>query len=106
MALAPAVQGALRPSQVITWADDDGVALNLTNATLTGKIRNGAGTVRAIAGTLSVTTAASGVFTWEYAAGDVVDAGLFDVQFTAAFPLSPTPARTLWAKWLVHEAAV
>ena len=50
MALAHAVAGATRPSQVITWTRDDGTAEDLTGATITGKIRSLAdGTTRDIA---------------------------------------------------------
>lgn len=106
MALAYAVQGALRPSQIVTWLRSDDSPEDLTGATLTGTIRNSAGVVRAITGTLSVTTAASGIFTWAYSAADVTSAGNFTVQFSAAFGSSPTPARTLMAKWVVHEQLV
>lgn len=104
MALAYAVAGATRPSQVITWTRDDSTAENLTGATLTGTIKDSAGTVRAITGTLSVTTAASGIFTWDYSAADVASAGNFIVQFTAAFGSNPTPARTIKSQWTIHEA--
>lgn len=103
MALAYAVQGALRPSQIITWTRSDDTAEVLTGATITGTIKNDAGTVRAIAGTLTVTDGATGTFRWDYAAGDVATAGIYTVQFTAAFGSSPTPARTLKAQWLVYE---
>jgi hypothetical protein len=106
MGLANAVKGSLRPSQSITWTRE---GLNtpepLTGATLTGQLRNSDTQVtRAIAGTLTVTDGANGVFTWAYDAADVAEAGLFDVQFTAAFGTSPTPARTVVGKWTVEEA--
>ena len=102
MALAPAIAGALRPSQVITWTRDDGTAEDLTGATITGTLKPSGGVVRAIAGTLTVTTAASGIFTWAYAAADVV-AGMYEVQFNAAFAATPTPARTYITSWLVTD---
>ncbi len=106
MGLANAVMGALRPSQQITWTREGVNAPEpLTGATLTGKLRNcDTGAIRAIAGTLTVTDGANGVFTWAYDAADVADAGLFDVQFTAAFGTSPSPARTVVGKWTVEEA--
>jgi len=105
MALATAVQGALRPSQLITWSDADGNAVDLTGATLSGRIRSmQSGAARDIAGTLTVTTAASGEFRWDYAAGDVADSGTFEVQFTAAFLTAPTPARTFVGLWEVARA--
>lgn len=104
MALAEAIAGALRPSQVITWTDGDGDAMDLTGATLTGVLHNTrTGESRAIAGTLSVTDAAAGVFTWEYAAGDVL-VGTYSVQFTASFASGITPARTIVETWRVRPA--
>ncbi len=106
MGLANAVKGATRPSQSVTWTRE---GLNtpepLTGANLTGQLRNcDTGAIRAIAGTLTVTDGTNGVFTWAYAEADVAEAGLFDVQFTAAFGTSPTPARTIVGKWTVEEA--
>ena len=99
------VQGGLRPSQSITWKREDGVAEDLTGATITGKLRDrSTGASRAIAGTLSVTDGAAGAFRWDFAAGDVAAAGTFDVQFTAAFEAGQTPARTFVTQWTVAEA--
>ena len=103
MALAKAVAGATRPSQLITWQDADGNAEDLTGATLSGTIRNRrTGASRAVAGALSVTDAAAGVFTWAYHADDVAEAGRFDVQFVAAFGTEPSPAKTFRSLWIVE----
>jgi hypothetical protein len=105
MALATGVQGARRPAQLITWARDDGAPEDLTGATLTGKLHNrGTGETRAIAGPLTVTDAAGGVFRWDYAAEDVAEAGRFDVQFDAAFAAGQTPARTFVTRWEVQSS--
>lgn len=102
--LADAVKGALRPSQQITWTDGDGNAVNLTGATLTGKIRNiSTGASRSIAGSLVLVTPASGIFRWDYASADLVDAGRFEVQFSAAFGTGATPAKTLVEAWFIHD---
>jgi hypothetical protein len=102
--LAPAVKGGLRPSQLVTWSPDDGSAMTLTGATMTGTITNRVtGVTRAIVGTLTVTNGAAGEFRWDYAAGDVSDKGEFDVQFDAAFGTPPTPARSYIARWTVHD---
>jgi len=105
MALAAAVMGGLRPSQIVTWTRDDGTPEPLTGATLTGTITDRAtDTTRAIAGTLTPTdNAAAGEFRWDYAAGDVAEAGEFDVQFSAAFTPGPSPARTFVARWKVER---
>lgn len=105
MALPEAVQGALRPSVSLTWVDADDAVLDLTNATVTGSIQSMAtGIVRAIAGSLTVTSAVGGVFSWSYAAGDVVEAGDFLVQFTATYSVGVTPARSRADTWRVHAA--
>ena len=102
MALAAAVRGGRRPSQLITWQRDGAGVEDLTGATLSGAIRNRAtGETRAVAGPLTVTDGAGGVFRWDYAAADVAEAGNFDVQFTAAFTSGQTPARTFVARWSV-----
>jgi hypothetical protein len=107
MALADAVKGGLRPSQIITWRRSDGDAESLVGATLTGVMRNRAtDATRAIAGALTVTDGAAGVFRWDYAAGDVAEAGEYDVQFNAAFAAGQTPARTFVTRWTVTEALV
>lgn len=103
--LANAVTGGLRPSQQISWKRADGTAESLTGATITGQIRNTSSQeTRAITGGLSVLDGAAGVFVWDYSAADVAEAGQFDVQFTAAFAASPSPARTVKARWTVEEA--
>lgn len=105
MALAHAVAGATRPSQVITWTRDDGTAEDLTGATLTGKIKDPrTDEVADIAGTLSITDATAGQFTWEYGAADVATSGRYLVQFTAAFGTGATPARTIVTAWYVQES--
>ena len=103
--LDPTVQGALRPSRTIVWERDDGTPEPLTGATLTGTITNrGTDVTRAIAGTLTPTdNAAAGEFLWDFAAGDVSEAGEFDVQFSAAFSPGPSPARTFVARWKVER---
>lgn len=102
MALADAIYGAKRPSQVITWTREDGSAEDLSGATLTGYVRSlRTGTTRAIDGTLTLTTAASGIFTWAYGDNDVGEAGDFEVQFVASFGSVPTPAKTKIAPWRV-----
>ncbi len=105
MALAAAVQGARRPSQTITWTDDNGTALDLSGATITARIRNVTSNEAAASdGAFTVVTAASGIFRWDYSAADVATAGDFEVQFTAAYGSAPTPARTIVAPWSVLKS--
>lgn len=103
--LVNAVQGAQRPSQLITWTDEDDSALSLTGATVTGVIVDVAGNVRAISGNLTP-TASAGEFRWDYSAEDVATVGSFMVQFTATFGTAPTPARTYATPWEVVQAYV
>lgn len=100
--LANVVEGATRPSQTITWTRSDGSAEDLTGATLTGTIADAQGTVRAIAGTLTLVSASAGQFRWDFAADDVATVGLHSVQFTATFGTAPTTARTYAVGWYVY----
>ncbi len=105
MALAAAVQGALRPEQQITWTDADGDAVDLTGATITARIRNLlSGVTVNSTGSFTVVDAANGIFIWSYSSADVATAGQFAVQFTASYGTPPTPERTIAQSWIVHEA--
>lgn len=105
MALADAVVGARHIAQQITWTDEDGTALDLTNATLTGRKRlKYEATGVAIDGTLTVTDSENGVFTWAYGAVDVGAAGNFKVQFIATYSSDDLDEKTLLMDWTVHEA--
>lgn len=105
MALAKAVAGGKRPSQLIMWTREDGNAETLTGATITGKIkRQGQGTSADLTGMFTVTDGAGGVFRWDYSTDDVATAGKHVVQFTATFGSSPTPAKTFVAEWIVEES--
>lgn len=103
MALANAVEGARHVPQRITWSDTDGDPVDLTDATLSGRIRDEAGVARAIDGELTIVTAASGIFDWDYGALDVGDPGVFEVQFTATYGVADLD-RTLHETWMVTEA--
>ncbi len=86
MALQPAIQNDRHTGQIITWYYADGITKKpLTGATITGKIITRTGTATSIAGTMTVTDGAGGVFTWAYAAGDTATVGVFTVQFTATY---------------------
>ena len=103
MALADAVKGATYTQQTITWTNVDGLAQNLTGATLSGTIKDvSTGVVRAITGTLTLVTPASGIFLWDYSTADVATAGVFEVQFKATYAGSEYDA-TIKTGWKVHE---
>jgi len=99
MALASAVQYARKRIQTITWKDDADNAIDLTGATLIGIIER-AGVQSLITGTLTLVTAASGIFSWTYSAADVATAGSHFVQFYARYASDSSKPeisyRTLW----------
>ncbi len=86
MALAKAVKGARHSGQRITWLRDDNTPVDLTGATLAGRIKpKPTGSARNVDGTLSVVDPTTGIFQWAYGALDVGTAGTFEVQFSATF---------------------
>lgn len=105
MALADAVVGARYIAQQITWTDEDGTVVDLTGSTITGykRLIGGSGAKVALDGTLSLVTAASGIFSWAYGAVDVGVAGQYEVQFIATYG-GGLKEKTLKMNWLVHEA--
>lgn len=103
MSLANAVKDARHTSQTITWTDEAGNAQDLTGATITGVIRDQkTAVVRAITGSLDITDATAGEFTWAYSAADVASAGYFEVQFVATYGDDLSDA-TLVTAWTVKE---
>jgi len=98
MALADAIVGAKRPSQLVTWKDNDGNALNLTGATVTAEIDG-----QQSSGTFTIVDAEAGQFRWDYSTADVATAGVYSVRFIAAFGSEPSPAKTFIESWEVHE---
>lgn len=105
--LPNAIEGAIRPSALITWYQlGTTTPVDLTGATITGTIRDlETGVVRAIAGDLTVIDGVNGVFRWDYDLDDLVP-GVARVQFTAVFGSNPTPARTFEAGWKVYAIPV
>lgn len=86
MSLSSAVQGARHTAQRITWTREDGSAQNLSGATLSARMVNVVSqNARDVDGTLTVVTAGSGIFDWEYGENDVAAAGVFRVQFVATY---------------------
>lgn len=107
MTLPNWVQGATRPSMMVTWyRDSTTTAEDLTGATLTGSIRRGGegGTKEAITGALTLTDATNGVFRWDLSAADVANAGRLEVQFVATFGSGQTPAKTFVVIWYIDSA--
>lgn len=103
MNMPEAVQGARHLAATIQWTDTDGDPVNLTGATLSGRIKPIGGSARAVDGTLTITGATTGLFTWTYGATDVGTAGRFEVQFKATYA-DTTYALSIPAKWRVHTA--
>ena len=98
MALGNIVEGAKKPSQLITWTD-----LDLTAATITAEIKFGDAAAVASSGAFTVTDAAAGVFRWDYSTADTATAGYHTVQFTATFVGDPTPAISRAEAFTVTE---
>lgn len=101
-------EGSLFPSPLATlYYNDTTTVVDLTNvSTITGKIRNSAGVVRDIAGTLAVSgTPTLGKVLWTLNAADVVG-GRCEVQITVTFSSGQTPAKTFRADWYVERALV
>ena len=103
MALPDAVKGGKRPSPLLTWSDDSGTVLDLSDATITAVILDANSQVeRAADGTFTVTDGPAGEFRWDYGTNDVATKGTFIVQFTAVFPANPSPAKTFGMSWRVR----
>ena len=102
MSLPRAIEGARHTGQEITWIDEDDTPHDLTDATVTGTIEDKDGNKTAITGTLTVTDAASGVFTWAYSAADVATVGRFMVRFKATY--SSTYDLSYSEPWVVEPA--
>jgi hypothetical protein len=105
MALAAAIQNARHTAQLITWVDADGNPQDLTGATLSGRIRAKNGEAREIDGTLVITDADAGQFTWSYGEDDVGDDGTFKVQFVATYG-DALNDKTIMANWVVKPEIV
>jgi hypothetical protein len=107
VAISDAVEGEVGRVLSITWRQQGTTTPEtLTGGTITGKIRAGPGpdyADTAIAGTLTVTDGANGIFTWTLAAGDTDTPGLYQVQFQAV--VSSKTLKTFFSPWAVHDAA-
>lgn len=109
MALPNAVEDELGRIVTITWLKEGTTTPEiLTGATITGIIETLPGptyTRRAIAGMLTVTVGASGIFTWTLAAADTITAGKYTVQFVATFSASNI-LRSIPVPWTVIRSLV
>lgn len=101
-----AVQYSRKRVLTLTWTDQDGIPIDLTAATLAGVIDR-RGTHDYITGTLTVTGASTGTFTWTFSARDVATAGSFLVQFYARYASGGPEIsyRTAWRVLPSHEFA-
>jgi hypothetical protein len=104
MGLPRAIQSARRTGVRITWSLKDGSAYDLTGVVaLTGVIKPNGGTERAITGSLTITNAALGKFTWAYSENDLSITGTFQVQFKADYG-SGMYDLTFPETWVVESA--
>jgi len=72
----------------LTWQDDSGAAIDLTGATVTGKISPTGGPSVALAGAITVINAVIGRFDYRVAANEVGTAGNYVIQCIATYPTS------------------
>lgn len=102
--LAPAVKGARKRGQTITWVDEDGAVVDLTSATITAVrilVSDATRAEVAITGTLAVVSGPAGTFTWAYSALDVLVDAYYQVRFLATYP-DTLVTKNFWADWRVH----
>ena len=86
MNIPNAYKDAILPALDLTWRREDGEYVDLTGATLTGRLYNkGTASAKDITGTLSITKPVQGRFNWNKSAGDVDTAGQYLVQFKATY---------------------
>lgn len=104
MALPNAVVGSTHTGLTITWKHPDTTTHVLTGATITGRMEDENGTARDIDGTLALSDAANGVFTWAFGPTDVGTAGKFKVQFIATFASDSKPDKTYTTTMVVERA--
>lgn len=86
--LSPYVVGQTTPSWALTWTDDSGTAFDLTGATVTLAFYTAPGSAAVAgmgAGTVTVTSAAAGKFTYGVTATDTAVAGTWYAVFKADY---------------------
>ncbi len=103
MALPSVVQNARKRTLTITWKDDDGNPIDLTGAVLYAIKWDADNVESSITGTLTISNAAAGIFTWATSAADVATAGTYYVQFGAKYPTG-TYEISYRTQWRVFEA--
>lgn len=96
--------GSVRPGMIITWINGDQTAVDLTGATITGKLYSQtSGLTRNIAGTFQILAPTQGMFIWNFHADDVVR-GEYRAQFTATFSTAPLVQKSFITNWSVDES--
>ena len=85
MGITPWVVGQTRPSWAFTWLDDSKTAINLSGATVTLRFSLYGGSGYAMQGTVTVTGAAAGQFTYVPNANDFAAPGNYVVQARAVY---------------------
>lgn len=86
MSFTPLYVGETHKLLSLTWTDDANVAVDLTSASITVRFKGmgGAATFTG-AGTVNITNAAAGKFTYTFNASDVAAAGNYQLQFKANY---------------------
>ncbi len=89
-----AIVGAIRTPYRVTWLDEDGDAIDLTGATITGIANNLAtGDNKTFESTqfVLIDSGANDVFDWTLRLADIDTPGTYEVQFTATFVAGGKP---------------
>jgi hypothetical protein len=90
MPISPWYVGQTAPVWTLTWLDDSGNPENITGATITVRMRQGAPVsgAQGVAGTgtFNITNGSGGIFTYAVASTDFPNPGLWDLQFKAVLP--------------------
>lgn len=100
-----AVQGATYRPRRITWTDDAGAPVDLTNKTISAKMSVDGATWRTVTGSLlPVSPFTTGLFDWDFSTADLSTAGVWAVQFSAIDNATSEVERTYLAMLTIEKA--
>lgn len=105
MTLIKLVYGTNHPTYTITWKDEANAVVDLTGATITGRLKNEAtGDTYTLTGTFALVTASSGIFSYKPSSTDTTRtvSNKYSIQFTATFADSTTEKTFKSTCWIVE----
>jgi hypothetical protein len=92
--IGPLIEGSTRPIWNFTVIQDDNTAFNLAGATFAGVLYSRPDTRSiTLGGSFSITSAAAGTFTYTPVAGDVAEAGEFEIEIAITIGAQPIYVR-------------